>query len=250
MNIYAIKSCAIEVTRKCNQNCKHCMRGEQQEIDIPKEYVDTFLNKIDKKIVSTFVFSGGEPTLNEDMVVYIIDEIIRRKMIIGSVQMTTNGTIYSEKIQKAFERFIEYSNKVLEPFISKVVPIHEKANIIISQDIYHEKIKNEILELYQNNKVNTTISFTNTQENNILLTGRSKTKTFNFYKYKLNDINTKKYNNNYFLLNNNIYLNAKGKITTNGDGSYEDMDKIYCASIEDFDFESLENIKTKKRKLN
>lgn len=36
----------IELTRRCNQSCIHCCRGNSQNIDLTKEIVDTFLRKM------------------------------------------------------------------------------------------------------------------------------------------------------------------------------------------------------------
>ena len=53
------------------------MRGPSQNINISKEDVDLILNMINKEniTVNAIVFSGGEPTWNEDMIIYIIDKI-------------------------------------------------------------------------------------------------------------------------------------------------------------------------------
>lgn len=41
---YILNNIAIEVTRKCNAKCSHCMRGESQNIDTTKEIIDSILN--------------------------------------------------------------------------------------------------------------------------------------------------------------------------------------------------------------
>ena len=53
------------------------MRGPSQNVNISKEDVDLILNMITKEniIVNAIVFSGGKPTLNKDMIIYIIDKI-------------------------------------------------------------------------------------------------------------------------------------------------------------------------------
>ena len=36
---------ALEVTRRCNLRCKHCMRGEPQDLDMSDEVLDKVINQ-------------------------------------------------------------------------------------------------------------------------------------------------------------------------------------------------------------
>ncbi|MDE5865016.1 MAG: hypothetical protein K2H31_00200, partial [Lachnospiraceae bacterium] len=52
---------AFQVTRRCNQVCKHCCKGKMQKIDMTKEIIDRlFYNdkyyedvRLDKNVVSS-----------------------------------------------------------------------------------------------------------------------------------------------------------------------------------------------------
>lgn len=68
----------FEVTRKCLQECKFCMRGKSQNIDMQKEVVDALFFNSDYQItdINVLFFSGGEPLLNPYIIEYIIDIII------------------------------------------------------------------------------------------------------------------------------------------------------------------------------
>lgn len=35
----------IELTRRCNQSCAHCCRGEAQILDLTEDIVNTFFEK-------------------------------------------------------------------------------------------------------------------------------------------------------------------------------------------------------------
>lgn len=48
MRIYAANSVFIEVTRRCNMCCAHCLRGDAESIDIQEKYIDAFLDSFEK----------------------------------------------------------------------------------------------------------------------------------------------------------------------------------------------------------
>ena len=53
---------AIEVTRKCNMHCAHCMRGDAQNADISEGKLSKFLSQVN--FIGSLTITGGEPTLN------------------------------------------------------------------------------------------------------------------------------------------------------------------------------------------
>lgn len=60
MEIY-VESLVIEVTRRCNMRCEHCLRGDAQNLDIST----ATLSEIAKHIYpGSVTFTGGEPSLN------------------------------------------------------------------------------------------------------------------------------------------------------------------------------------------
>ena len=60
----------LEVTRRCNMNCAHCLRGDAQCLDMSKEVVDKVLQDID--YISFLFFTGGEPSLNIPIMDYFL----------------------------------------------------------------------------------------------------------------------------------------------------------------------------------
>lgn len=43
MRIYGANNVFIEVTRRCNMCCAHCLRGDAESIDIQEKYIDMAL---------------------------------------------------------------------------------------------------------------------------------------------------------------------------------------------------------------
>ena len=64
MHLYSL---IIEVTRKCNLCCEHCLRGEAQNKVFNPEWLDTFIKNNNITHVSTITFTGGEPSLHPEI---------------------------------------------------------------------------------------------------------------------------------------------------------------------------------------
>ena len=63
------KELAIEVTRRCNMQCSHCMRGHAENHTISKEVVDRLLDEV--SVVGRLLLTGGEPFLEVSMLLII-----------------------------------------------------------------------------------------------------------------------------------------------------------------------------------
>lgn len=98
----------FEITRKCNMNCMHCAKGCQQNITITKEIIDKTLDTVKNNRIYAIELFGGEPTLEPNIIEYVINGIIERKMIIAGFAMTTNGMIANEQISHAFNKMGNY----------------------------------------------------------------------------------------------------------------------------------------------
>lgn len=101
----------FEITRKCNMNCIHCAKGRSQNITITKEIIDKTLDVVKNNKIYEIELFGGEPTLEPDMIEYIVDGIIKRHIIFAHFNMTTNGMIASKKVSDVFNRIGDYLSK-------------------------------------------------------------------------------------------------------------------------------------------
>lgn len=110
MKIY-YEDLQFELTRKCNQECAHCCRGESQDLDLTKDIVDAFF---DNNVVSInrLLFSGGEPTLNGEMLNYIVDKIIEKGINVDMFTLSTNGLSYSESFINGLNKLYGYIMKL------------------------------------------------------------------------------------------------------------------------------------------
>lgn len=100
---------AIEMTRRCNMNCKFCGKGQAQNIDISKEIIDKTLDEMEGVYIETLRISGGEPLLVPDLICYLIDKIIEKHMFINNICIFTNGTVNTNlKLTESILRLLKY----------------------------------------------------------------------------------------------------------------------------------------------
>lgn len=104
----AIAGTMIHLTRRCNMNCLHCLRGKAQNQDLTKEMADKILDELQDYYLLNMVFTGGEPMLNDKVLVYIANEIIRRKIRLNGCTIITNATVCNPDIRGALSRLADY----------------------------------------------------------------------------------------------------------------------------------------------
>jgi len=84
-----IQNAVIEVTRKCNMKCEHCLRGAAQRKTISDQHIYKFLQLIDD--IGSLTITGGEPTLAMDSLEQIRQCIIYGNCSVSDFYMVTNG---------------------------------------------------------------------------------------------------------------------------------------------------------------
>jgi hypothetical protein len=127
----------IEVTRRCNLSCSHCLRGYSQQLDIDNKYITNILEQIKKNDInlSDVTFSGGEPTLNLSAINHFIAECKRLNITYGMFYIATNGNnLGIDFIHTCLELYAIAENK-------------EYCQVSLSNDIQHDYIEDSELEL-------------------------------------------------------------------------------------------------------
>lgn len=87
-NLY-LSTLAIEVTRRCNMCCAHCLRGDAQAVDISDETLEKFLSRVSS--IGTIVFTGGEPSIAVDRIQKILKICERNGISVSGFYIVTNG---------------------------------------------------------------------------------------------------------------------------------------------------------------
>lgn len=86
-----IDSLVIEVTRRCNLTCEHCLRGDAEDLDLKHGVISDLFEHNDIGYISTVTFTGGEPTLNCAAIDRFIDTCNDYSVSVGSFYIVVNG---------------------------------------------------------------------------------------------------------------------------------------------------------------
>lgn len=233
---------AIETTRRCNLKCDHCMRGVSQNIDLTPEIVDYILENDEIKRINFICFSGGEPTLNPNIIIYTINKIISNNLDVCEIAMVTNGQIFNKELVEAFNRFNEYRNKRVKEslrerfsnlnktLLNKLIEnnIDNHARITFSIDRFHKPVNLEVESNYHKYSKGLEITNHEVKDKDIYKTGFA---TFGKdFEYKLGECRYYEEHTDYDIIDN-IYITATGYITSEGMGQYTDMDKTNMGHI-------------------
>lgn len=82
-------SFVLDITRRCNMKCDHCLRGAAQPADLSLDRLNTILDGIAS--ISTLTFTGGEPSLKPEIIMKTLELAKKKKIQVEQVYIVTNG---------------------------------------------------------------------------------------------------------------------------------------------------------------
>jgi MoaA/NifB/PqqE/SkfB family radical SAM enzyme len=230
----------IEITRKCNMKCPHCLRGNAENKNIDIESVRNLFRTID--YISTLTITGGEPSLQPKLISKIVDVAREENVEIDSFYMVTNAKKVTPLFITAIHDLYNYCSE------------NEISQVHISNDGYHddlllsnvERLENEFeyikdgecLVSFKNRK--TGEKYNALYEGNAVdvENGVSCNAEVKFHKFDIND-----YDGDISIDGDAmIYLNALGDIIPECNLSYDSQreDNIKLGNINDDNFMLLE----------
>ena len=109
MNKVFFDSLAVEVTRRCNMHCAHCLRGEAENKDISYEVMDALLRHVDG--IGVVTFTGGEPSLNCRAIDQFRELCLKYDISVNGFYIVTNGKENVEELAVASLRWYTYCAK-------------------------------------------------------------------------------------------------------------------------------------------
>lgn len=226
MELY-LSQLVLEVTRRCNMSCDHCLRGDAQAIDMSTDVIDRVLDAVIGHGISTVTFTGGEPTLNVPAIQYFVDQVKARRIGVGSFYVVTNGKVESLSLLHAL---IELYAHCDEP---------EMSGLVISSDDYHESVDDpriyKALKFFNADGHGPSDNRYVIQEGRALENGigerESKPESWDFDKQLSQEL--------YVSVNNTLHVSANGNVICGCDYSFETIDRDHVGNVLR---ESLKNI--------
>ena len=123
----SVDSLVLEVTRRCNMHCAHCLRGDAECVDMQKETIEKLLPMLQS--VSEVTFTGGEPTLNLDIIEYFFRRMKEVHGYTPAFFVATNGTGRDRQLRLCtilMEAYLDCEEK-------------EGCGLAISEDMFHDE---------------------------------------------------------------------------------------------------------------
>ena len=136
----------IELTRRCNEKCEHCLRGPAETVDLSKDVIDALFDNNYIYLIENLLLSGGEPTMNGESLSYLVDKLIEKKVIVGSYRVIINGTYYDERFGSAIRKLHNYVDSIGWNRKYNVMRSERFGSIGISQDQFHKSYDPVVLE--------------------------------------------------------------------------------------------------------
>lgn len=227
------KIISLEITRKCNMKCQHCMRGEAQEKSLNKKVIDRFLDEVGT--IQHLLLTGGEPLLEPEIIKYLVDEIIKRKIRIITWSCITNGSICNDEIINSFNKLSDYIATELGELYTKK-GLRNIGSIGISNDEFHAKVDVDKTVHFYRKRANKHIVIAKGNQEDIITIVASG----NAIKNHLTDNNSRdiiyhicpyritiKDN----MIDNDIAVTCDGNVTYGGDNSYKHIDSNIFGNI-------------------
>lgn len=121
----------IESTRRCNMSCRHCCRGDAQDIDMNSSVIESLFKQVE--FIGLIGFTGGESSLVSNILSDVLNLAKKYKVQILSFQVVTNGKEISDEFIQVLKDWYNYCEHNMS------------TNIFISKDKYHEKVDNSKL---------------------------------------------------------------------------------------------------------
>lgn len=107
-----INEMILEVTRRCNQNCKHCLRGPGENLDADTALFKNIFDGIEE--IGMIIFTGGEPSLNINYMYAVLYYCQKSCIKIMSIYTVTNGLANQEILVQAMDKWIDYCISVTD----------------------------------------------------------------------------------------------------------------------------------------
>lgn len=230
-------SLILELTRRCNMCCEHCLRGdaenENMTLEVAIRAIDSFSS------INSITFSGGEPTLCEDVFDKIVTHIIENDVNVYGFYVASNGKKVSMPFMCSLAKLYAHICRKNRGYMDDY-----QCTFDISRDQFHEDISMENKSILK--------AFTFTSERGeisdfgILNEGRARDAGIGYRNQDYNkpfEPEEELYSGDTCNRYEMVYVNVFGNIYSDCDWSYDTQDNILPhANLTEGDFDTIANI--------
>lgn len=124
----------LEVTRRCNMTCAHCLRGDwkdlntEEPLNISPAVLDALFSKVGH--ISSLALTGGEPLLDHKLLSLIVSKLKEHEVSVGCFYIRTNGSVCSSEVLQALAALYFMAEE------------KDCCAVEVSQDNHHDDVKN------------------------------------------------------------------------------------------------------------
>jgi hypothetical protein len=210
----------IEVTRRCNELCPHCLRGEPQKNSVTREAIAAVFSQLN--YVRSITFTGGEPSLAPGRITMALEAARVYRVEVGSFYVVTNAKQYSRPFTRALEGWLAWCDN------------NETSALSISGDQYHDGGNEYEISLYREwaEEMKETYPYFEFDKRGYIQSVIREGRAVNWgERYTSSeDLEYDRIEDDFTGM---IYLNAKGEILNGCDYSYESQDSCVVCRAED-----------------
>ena len=217
----------IEVTRRCNMNCAHCIRGDAENMDINPEYLEFLTSCVNPMSVT---FTGGEPSLNIEAIKQYFRRMKEKEHGIYNFYVVTNGKENQE----------ELALTLLRAYPDMEEP--EYCGLALSIDQFHETPSPKDYSIFEGlsffNKNDKTHNLNKVDDRWVICTGRASNNGIGCRSPKSIVKDFDEWIEDWYYQGDDIvvevemlYVSANGNILNDCDLSYDDIDNYPICHI-------------------
>jgi len=223
----------LELTRRCNMECKHCLRGEQRNEDMLGKYVHDFFSHVDA--IQAITLSGGEPSIAPHIILEVAEEITITGIDIQNFYIVTNGKEVSEEFLTSIET------------LKKACSQNDKSHIEVSNHMYNSALTETNIQRLKTLSIPVKVKYESEEffPYTILNEGYAKENGIGYRDFPLSSYRKKYIDFDREFLSRRImlYLNTRGKVLYGCNWSYDSQENpqhIIC-DAKDFSFDTFLN---------
>ena len=100
----------LEITRRCNIQCAHCLRGPAQRVDISDHILFKVVYHWPFSSFGIVTFTGGEPSLRPDRIRAFRNEMLMHRKFLDGWEFATNAKRITKPFLEALQQLIDLSD--------------------------------------------------------------------------------------------------------------------------------------------